>query len=397
MNMKDSTKSIWGGEEKSLIGGATQVPIVSSVVFGYDNVEEWSDVIEGKKSGYVYGRYNNPTVEAFEEKVRVLEGAEAAVSFTTGMAAINDTMFALLSPGDRIVSVKDTYGGTNRLFLDILPRFGIEVALCETHDHEEIEAEINKGCKLLYLETPTNPTMKINDISRLSKAAHNVGALVVVDNTVATPINQKPLKLGADLVVHSATKYLGGHADALGGVLCGLKDIVDKVYEYRMITGAPLDPTAAYSLIRGMKTLQIRIEKQNKNALAVANYLQTEPLVEKVFYPGLEDDSEHALAKKQMSGFGGMLSFSLKGGLETVYEFLPKLKHAHLAANLGAVETTIGPVHTTSHAECTLEERLAMGIPEGLVRYSTGIEDAEDLIDDLKQAFKHIENTVGVK
>ena len=395
--MNDSTKSVWGGEGKNLIGGATQVPIVSSVVFGYDDIQEWSDVVEGKKDGYIYGRYNNPTVEAFEEKVRVLEKAEAAVSFTTGMAAINDTMFALLSPGDRVVSVKDTYGGTNRLFLDILPRFGIEVMLCETHDHAQIEAEISKGCTLLYLETPTNPTMKLNDINRLATAAHNVGALVVVDNTVATPINQKPITLGADLVVHSATKYLGGHADALGGILCGSKELINKVYEYRMITGSPLDPNAAYSLIRGMKTLEIRIERQNKNALEVAKYLQTEPLVEIVYYPGLESDSEHELAKKQMSGFGGMLSFSLKGGLETVNQFLPQLKYAHLAANLGAVETTIGPVHTTSHAECTLEERLAMGIPEGLIRYSTGIENADDLINDLKQAFRYMESKLAVK
>ena len=389
--MKDSTKSIWGGEEKRLIGGSTQVPIVNSVVFAYEDVEEWADVIEGRKKGYVYGRYNNPTVEAFEEKVRVLEGGEAAVSFTTGMAAITDTMFSLLSPGDRIVSVKDTYGGTNRLFLDILPKFGIQVTLCETHNHDEIEQEVKKGCDLLYLETPTNPTMKVNDIERLAKVAHEVGAIVVVDNTVATPINQKPIALGADLVVHSATKYLGGHADALGGVLVGNKDLVNKVYEYRMITGAPLDPTAAYSLIRGMKTLQIRIQRQNENAEKIARYLQTVPHVEKVFYPGLESDSQHELAKKQMSGFGGMLSFSLKGGIETVNKFLPRLKYTHLAANLGAVETTIGPVHTTSHAECTLEERLAMGIPEGLIRYSAGIEDAEDLIADLEQAFKYID------
>lgn len=389
--MKDSTKSIWGGEEQSLIGGSTQVPIVNSVVFGYEDVQEWTDVIEGREEGYIYGRYKNPTVEVFEEKVKVLEGAEAAVSFTTGMAAISDTMFTLLSPGDRVVSVKDTYGGTNRLFLDILPKFGIRVTLCETHDHDEIEAEVKKGCNLLYLETPTNPTMKINDISGLAKAAHEVGAIVVVDNTVATPINQKPITLGADLVVHSATKYLGGHADAMGGILCGDSDLVNKVYEYRMITGAPLDPTAAYSLIRGMKTLQIRIEKQNENADKVARYLQTVPHVEEVFYPGLESSNGHELAKKQMSGFGGMLSFSLKGGLETVNKFLPRLKYAHLAANLGAVETTIGPVHTTSHAECTLEERLAMGIPEGLVRYSAGIEDASDLIDDLQQAFHYIE------
>lgn len=268
--------------------------------------------------------------------------------------------------------------------------------MCETNDHEEIEEEIKKGCNLLYLETPTNPTMKVNDIARLTKVAHDVGAIVMVDNTIATPINQNPIKQGADLVVHSATKYLGGHADAMGGILCGQQELIDKVYDYRMITGAPLDPTAAYSLIRGLKTLQLRIQRQNENAYEIANYLKKHPLVEKVFYPGLEDDSEHELAKKQMSGFGGMLSFSIKGGMKTVNAFLPHLKYAHLAANLGAVETTVGPIHTTSHAECTLEERKAMGLPEGLVRYSTGIENAADLIEDLEQALKKVDQKATV-
>src|SRR5690625_5118446 len=391
--MKKATKSVWSGEQKYLLAGATQAPIVNSVVFAYDDVETWEDVILGKKYGYVYGRYNNPTVEVFEEKIRDLEQGEAAISFSTGMAAITDTFFSLLSAGDRIVSIKDTYGGTNKLFIDFLTKFGIDVALCKTDDHEEIEAEIKKGCQLLYLETPTNPTMKINDIERLAKAAHEVGAIVVADNTLATPINQNPLTLGADLVVHSATKYLGGHSDAMGGVLCGKKELVDKVYEYRMITGSSLDPNAAYSLLRGMKTLELRIERQNESALKIAQYLREHPLVEQVFYPGLTDHPAYDIAKKQMSGFSGMLSFSLHGGIKTVRTVLPKLQHAHLAAHLGGVETTVGPIHTTSHAECSLEERLAMGLPEGLVRYSTGIEATEDLINDLEQAFAAIKIT----
>lgn len=395
--MKDSTKSIWAGEETSLIGGATQVPIVNSVAYSYQDVTEWENVIRGKAEGYVYGRYKNPTVEAFEEKIRNLENAEAAVSFSTGMAAITNTMFALLSPGDRIVSVKDTYGGTNRLFLDILPRFGIKVTLCETNDHAAIEEEMEKGCNILYLETPTNPTMQISDIARLAKVAHQVGAIVIVDNTMATPINQKPLTLGADLVVHSATKYLGGHADALGGVLCGNTELIQQVYEYRMITGAALDPTAAYSLLRGMKTLEIRIARQNENALEIAQYLQASPYVETVYYPGLQNDHNHELAKKQMTGFGGILSFSLKGGIVATNKFLPKLKFAHLAANLGAVETTIGPITTTSHAECTLEEIREAGIPEGLIRYSAGIENVADLIADLEQAFHAVYETTSVR
>ncbi len=383
---KPSTQSVWAGEESYLAEHATQVPIFQTISFGYPDVDEWLEVALGKAPGHIYSRNTNPTVHAFEEKVRVLEGAEAATSFATGMAAISNTLFTFLRPGDRVVSVKDTYGGTNKIFTEFLPQMSIQVTLCDTTDHEEIESEIAKGCKVLYLETPTNPTLKLQDIARLAKAGKAVGALVVTDNTFATPINQKPLELGSDIVLHSASKFLGGHADALGGVICGPKDLVKQVYHYREITGATLDPFAAYLLLRGMKTLALRIERQNQNALAVAQYLEAHPKVEKVFYPGLESHPQHAIAKAQMRGFGGMMSFSLKGGFEAVKMFLPKLKLAHRAANLGPVETVVGPPATTSHVECTPEERAAMGIPEALIRYSTGIEDIEDLIADLEQA-----------
>ena len=380
------TNAVWAGEEKNLWWGATQVPVVHSVAFGYPDVDVWREVALGKTAGHIYGRNTNPTVSAFENKVRLMENAEAATSFASGMAAISNILFTLLSPGDRIVSVKDTYGGTNKLFIEFLPRFQMKVQLCDTTDHAQIEAEIAKGCKVLYLETPTNPTLKVVDIERLAKAAHEVGAIVVADNTFATPINQNPLALGADLVLHSATKYLGGHADALGGVVCGSKNLIEQIYHYREITGAALDPMAAYLLLRGMKTLQLRIRQQNESAGKIALFLSKHPQVSQVFYPGLESHVHHDVAKRQMRGFGGMLSFMLKGGFESVREFLPKLRYAHLAANLGAVETIAGPPVTTSHVECTPEERAAMGIPEGLIRYSVGIEDTEDLVADLKQA-----------
>lgn len=395
-NSRMSTRSIWAGERDYLAFGATQVPVVHSVSFGYDDMDEWFEVAIGNKEGHIYGRNTNPTVQAFEDKIRILEGAEAATSFSTGMAAISNTLSTFLVPGDRIVSIKDTYGGTNKIFSEFLPKNNVNVVLCETGNHEEIEKEVAKGCKILYLETPTNPTVKITDIKRMVKAAKTVGALVIVDNTFATPINQNPLTLGADLVIHSATKFLGGHADALGGAVCGPKELVETIYHYREINGATLDPMAAYLLLRGMKTLKLRIDKQNENALAVARYLKSVPEVEDVFYPGLEAHRGHDIAKQQMRGFGGMLSFSVKGGMETVRHLLPKLHFANRAANLGAVETIVGPARTTSHVECTPEERKALGIPEGLVRYSAGIEDIEDLIEDLEQAFvslpKHLVN-----
>lgn len=385
--LKKGTQSVWAGEEDYLMQGATQVPVVHSVSYGYNDVDEWLDVALGRKKGHIYGRNTNPTVEAFEEKIRVLEGAEAATSASTGMGIISSTLFGLLSPGQRVVSVKDTYGGTNVIFTEFLPRFNIDVTLCDTTDHEQIAAEIGKGCDLVYLESPTNPTTKVLNIALLAKAGHDVGATVIVDNTFATPINQSPLALGADLVLHSATKFLGGHADALGGVICGTKELVDQIYHFREINGATLHPMAAYLLLRGMKTLELRIRQQNASAMAVATYLEKHPAIERVFYPGLASHEGHAVASEQMQGFGGMLSFMLKeNSFDAVRHFVPKLRLAHAAANLGSVETIVGPPATTSHVECTAEERAAMGIPESLIRYSTGIENTEDLIADLEQA-----------
>jgi cystathionine gamma-synthase len=302
------------------------------------------------------------------------------------MAAISASFFTFLRPGDRVVSIKDSYGGTNKLFREFLPPFGIQVRLCDTHDRAAIEEEVARGCRMLYLESPTNPTVKVVDIERLALAAHQAGAIVVVDNTFATPINQNPLELGADLVLHSATKFLGGHADALGGVACGSPHYVRPMYHFREINGASLSPFDAYNLLRGMKTLALRIARQNASALHIARWLERQPAVERVNYPGLPSHEQHAIAMKQMRGFGGVLSFSLRGGLDAIREFLPRLAIAHRAANLGCVETVVGPPVVTSHVECTAEERRAAGIPEGLVRYSTGIEDVADLIADLEQA-----------
>jgi len=384
--LSPDTLAVRGGEEAARAHRGTQVPIVYSAAFGYDDVDGWVDTALGRAEGHIYTRNTNPTVAAFEEKVRILEGAEAATSFSTGMAAISNTLLALLAPGDRVVSVKDTYGGTNQMFVDFLPRIGVRVTLCDTTDFEQIEAAIAEGCTLVYLESPTNPTLKVMDIARLSAAAHEVGAIVVADNTFATPINQNPLALGTDLVLHSATKFINGHADALGGVLCGPPELIKKVYHYREITGASLDPMAAFLLVRSVKTLALRVRRQNENAMTVARRLQRHPAVESVNYPGLETHLHHDVAARQMRGYGGMLSFSLEGGFEAVKRVLPRLRLAHLAANLGAVETLAGVPATTSHVECTLEEREAMGIPEGLIRYSVGIEDVGDLIADLEQA-----------
>ncbi|MBT28396.1 MAG: cystathionine gamma-synthase [Thalassobius sp.] len=388
--LKKGTQSVWGGETERFPGGTTTPPIINSVTYAYDDLDEWYDVAIGKQNGHIYSRNTNPTVAVLEEKIKVLEGAEAATSFATGMGAISNTLFAFLQAGKRVVSLKDTYGGTSKIFLDFLPAYNIDVKLCDTTNHEEIEAEIAKGCDLLYLETPTNPTLKVVDIKRLATAAKKKGAVVVVDNTFATPINQNPLSLGADLVLHSATKFLCGHSDAMGGVLAGKAELVKKVFQFREINGASLQAEPAYLIARGMKTLELRIERQNKSAMQIARFLAEQDKVEAVYYPGLETHAGYEIAKSQMSGFGGMMSFSLKGGYENVKVFLQNLKLVHLAASLGSVSTLAGPPRTTSHVELTEEQRRLLGIPEGLIRYSVGIENVEDLIADIKQALAKI-------
>ncbi|MGC4034461.1 MAG: cystathionine gamma-synthase family protein [Chitinophagaceae bacterium] len=385
---KKSTLSVWGGETGKFTKGAVTSPIVHSVAFAYEDLDEWHNVATGKSEGFIYSRNTNPTVQVLEEKIKALENAEAATSFATGMGAISNTLFALLAPGKRVVSIKDTYGGASKLFLEFLPHYNVNVQLCDTTNHEEIEAEVAKGCDLLYLETPTNPTLKVIDIQRLASAAKKVGAVTVVDNTFASPINQNPLALGADLVIHSATKFLCGHSDAMGGLLCGNKELVEKVFRFREINGASLQAEPAYLIARGMKTLELRIERQNASALKIAQFLKSHKRVKDVFYPGLESHHGHEIAKRQMNGFGGVLSFALDGSYDLVKKFLPKLKYVHLGASLGSVSTLAGPPRTTSHVELSEEQRKVLGIPESLIRYSVGIENFEDLIADLDEALK---------
>ncbi len=382
-----STRCVHLGRTIDPLTHATNPAIVENAAFAYEDLESWKAVALGELPGDIYSRNSNPTVRAFNEKMAALEGTEAATDFSTGMAAIHTTLFALFNPGQRAVTIKDAYGATYLHFIQILPRFGIRTSVCETNDEASILAEIERGCDLVYLETPSNPLLRVVDLHKLFAAGHRVGAMTVCDNTFATPINQHPADLGADLVIHSATKFIGGHNDLLAGVVCGKQQLVDKIYHYRELTGPSLDPHRAALLLRSIKTLALRVLRQNENALAVARFLEDHPKVLQVNYPGLESHPMHSVACRQMpGGFGGMLSFEVEGGLPAVGRMLPKLKFAFMAANLGQVDTVVGPPSTTSHVECTEEERRAAGIPEGLVRYSAGIEDASDLIEDLEQA-----------
>ncbi len=382
----ESTRSVHLRARKDPVTGAIVPPISQSAAYAFDDLESWRRVALGESDGDTYGRNSNPTSRLLVERVAALEGAETGASFATGMAAITTSMFALLDPGKRAVTIRDAYGATFLMFTEILPRFGIECVVCDTDDTEGLEREIATGCDLLYLETPTNPVLKVLDIAALSALAHEQGALVLVDNTFATPVNQRPLELGADLVIHSATKYLGGHNDALGGIVCGRSELIEPINRHRELTGAALDPHSAFLLLRSLKTLGLRIARHNENAQHLATFLQAHARVEQVFYPGLESHPRHELACRQMRGFGGVLSFTVEGGMEAAGRVLSSLRLAYLAPNLGQVETIAGPAALTSHVELSAEQIEASGVPASLIRYATGIEDAEDLQADLEQA-----------
>ena len=382
-----STRSVHATEIVDPATRSLVPPIAANSAFAYPDVATWQDAALGRIPGHIYSRNSNPTTDRFEAKIAELEGAAGATSFATGMAAISTTLLALTSPGARVVTVKDAYGGSYLMLSQILPAWGVESAVCETDDNKSLLAAIGQGCDVLYLESPTNPTLKVVDVAALAAAAHDQGATVVIDNTLATPVNQRPLELGADIVVHSASKFLGGHGDVLGGVACGDSETIHKIYALREIIGTGMDPQVAALMSRSLKTLGLRVERHNTNALRIAKWLEAHAKVGRVNYPGLESHPNHDLARRQMpGGFGGMLSFEVTGGFAAASRVLDRLHYAYLAANLGQVETIAGPPATTSHVELTADERAEAGIPEGLIRYSAGIEDVDDLIADLSQA-----------
>lgn len=380
------TRSVHQGVRSDPATRAIVPPIVQSSAFAFEDLDTWSRVVSEGAGGDIYSRNSNPTVTCFIDRVAGLEGAEAGSAFATGMAAVSTTLFALLEPGKRVVTVRDAYGATFLLFTEILPRWGVDCAVCDTTDVGTIRKEIEAGCDLVYLETPTNPTLEILDLRDLCGRARAAGAVSVVDNTLATPVNQQPLSLGADLVLHSATKFLCGLGDALGGVVCGSGELVRRLDRYRELTGPSMDAHTASLLLRSLRTLGLRVERQNETAAELAGWLGGQEAVERVFYPGLAGHPGHEIARRQMSGYGGVLSFTLKGGMEATRRTLPRLRLAWLAPNLGQVDTVAGPAYLTSHVELSAQERAASGVPDHLIRYSCGIEEAADLRADLEQA-----------
>ena len=382
---RDATIAIHQGDDHFHKAGPVGTTIARTANFTFESTEEMKRWAEGKSSAYIYTRYGNPTLTIAEEKLAALEGAEAAIVTASGMAAISSALLAVLKAGDEVISTRQTYGGTYRLMRDNFPRFGIVVRHVET-DLAGIEQLVNPRTKALYIETPTNPTLRLVDLQKAVAFAKEWGLISLIDNTFASPVLQKPIQLGFNVVVHSATKYLSGHSDLIAGAAAGSRAIINEVRHNIINLGGSLDPEAAYLLIRGMKTLGIRMERQCDNAMIVAKYLAKHPKVAKVHYPGLASHPDHKLAKRQMKGFGAMLAFDLKGGLPAARRFCDRVRVFLLAASLGGAESLVVLPIYTSHYNMSEAELRAAGVGAGTVRVSVGLEDPADLIEDLRQA-----------
>ncbi len=384
----DATRCVHSGEERHGQAGPLTTPIAQASVFVVPGVDGLRRYAEGDRDLYLYSRYGNPTVAAAEQKIAELEGAAAALATASGMAAITSAVLASCEAGDEIVSMLDIYGGTLKMFQQVLPRFGIKTKLIPYHDIGNAARYFGRKSRLLFLETPTNPTLRCVDLATLAEIGHTHKACVVVDNTFATPVLQKPLALGADIVMHSATKYLGGHSDLTAGALAGSKKWMDAARQMMILTGGCLDPGCAYLLIRGLKTLHVRVERACRNAEQMAEILQRHPKVAHVYYPGLQNHETHELVRRQMTGFGMMVSFDIRGGGRAAERFIDKLKLWYLATSLGGVESTVSYPVLSSHIGLSAKQLTLLGVSPATIRLSVGIEDAGDLIADVEQALQ---------
>lgn len=384
--MKFQTQSIHGGDLKKPFN-ALNFPIFQTSTFSFENVEHAEDVMDFKSSDYVYTRGNNPTLKLLERRLAELEGGVDSVAFASGMGAISAVLMSLLKSGDNIICSRTVYGSTHSFIRDFLSRYGISSTLIDCSDLSSVEQKITSNTKVLYIETPANPTLEILDIKKLSDLAHSYGVKVVCDNTFTSPYFQKPLLSGADVSVHSATKYLSGHGDVVAGIATSKdQDYINSLkFEFMCELGQVLSPFDAWLILRGIKTLAVRMKEHERNALEIAKFLEGHRQVKKVYYPGLKNDRGYELARKQMSGFGGIISFEV-GDLPKAKEVVNKLKLFTLAVSLGDCESLVEIPSLLTHRSYSEEELLSIGINPALIRLSIGLEDSEDLISDLEQA-----------
>ncbi|WP_432662422.1 aminotransferase class I/II-fold pyridoxal phosphate-dependent enzyme [Wukongibacter baidiensis] len=389
-NLGFNSKAIHAGHDHDA-KGAHLTPIYQVSTFRFEDAAQGGRIFSGEEAGYKYTRLGNPNMTELEGKMAALENGEAALITSSGMSAISTALLSFLKCGDHVVASDTLYGGTFKLLKDMFPEYGIEVSFVDTTDLEKLREEVKSNTKVVYIETPANPTMKLVDIKACVEIAHRFGAYVMVDNTFMTPYLQRPLDLGADIVIHSATKYICGHGDVVAGIIVASQQIISRMKSPHLDNfGGTTSPFDAWLLNRGLKTLGLRMDKHCENATKVAAYLKEHPLVDKVYYPGLSDFPQYGLAKDQMDDFGGMIAFELKGGLDAGATLMNNVKMHTLAVSLGCVDSMIQHPASMTHACVPREERIKSGIADGLVRLSVGIEDIEDIIDDLEQALNKI-------
>jgi cystathionine gamma-synthase len=384
-----STLAVHGGEPRPKPAHALATPIVQTATFTFANTQELKDHFDGKIERVEYGRYGNPTQKIAEAKLAALEGAGDCLLFASGMGAMTTALFAMLSRGTHVVVTDDSYRRTRQFLNQTLNRYGIEVSTVQAGDYEALEDAIRPTTRVLVSESPTNPYNRILDLERFAAIGRRHRVKTIIDATFATPYNVRPLEWGVDLVMHSATKYLGGHNDLLAGAVLASRELVGAVRGLQGITGATVDPFAAYLLVRGLKTFALRMERQNANAQALAEFLLNHPRIAAVHYAGLTSHPEHHIAKKQMRGFGGIVSFEVRGDLDAASRVVDACTIPHIAASLGGVESLIEQPAIMSFYELSSDERLEIGIKDNLIRFAVGIEDADDLIADLAQALDH--------
>jgi cystathionine gamma-synthase len=385
-----STLAVHGGEPRPKLGNSLAAPIVQTATYTFADTQELHDHFQHRIEREEYGRYGNPTQRIAEQKLAALEGAEDCLLFASGMAAVTTTIYAVLAHSSHVVVTDDSYRRTRQFLTQVLHRYGIEVSVVPAADYEAIEESIRPTTRLLVSESPTNPYNRIVDLERFAEIGRRHRVKTLIDATFATPYNQRPLEYGIDIVVHSATKYLAGHNDVLAGAVLACTDLVDGIRSLQHVTGAIVDPFAAYLLIRGLKTFALRVARQNSNAQALAEFLAAHPRVEAVHYAGLPVHPEHEVARRQMRGFGGVVSFEIAGDLEATSRVVDACRIPQIAPSLGGVESLIEQPALMSFYELTTEERLMVGIKDNLIRYSVGIEDAEDLIADLREALERM-------
>ncbi|MDO6513225.1 MULTISPECIES: O-succinylhomoserine sulfhydrylase [unclassified Neptuniibacter] len=378
------TLAVRAGQHRSLEGEHSD-PIYPTSSFVFSSAREAAARFGGEEEGNIYSRFTNPTVQFFEERIAALEGGERAVATSSGMAAILSTCLALMKVGDHVVCSRSVFGSTVSLFEKYLSRTGITTTFVDPTDLQCWEDAITENTKILFLETPSNPLAELTDISAVAKIAHQHDVLLVVDNCFCTPVLQQPLKQGADIIIHSATKYLDGQGRCVGGVVVGAQKEMEEVFGFIRTGGACMSPFNAWVFLKGLETLKIRMDAHCRNALEIANWLEEQTGVERVFYSGLESHPQHELAKKQQSGFGGVLSFEVKGGQEAAWRFIDATTMVSITGNLGDVKTTITHPSTTTHGRMSEEDRVAAGIHQNLIRLSVGIEDIDDIKADMQR------------